>query len=439
MLPEIKTRKFCVENILKARKSLEFGFVLPGLSKGKVGFLNGPPNIGKSYLLQTLAYEVALAKPLVNLIDKKTARKQRVLFLCQEDGLDGFLSRALNQIRIFSEKELGLLEENLTPGTLHYSLINRSANDKMCNIQVNLLIEKAKQYDLVIIDTARKVMGNAREVEEDKLFEDVLDKIAIEADVAVLVSHHLTKLHADRKQKLDINATGGSGLSSTQASSKYHLTLYYGDDKNGETTKLWHTKFNYVPKHLRIKEHKPIVFTQNELDLFVAPNVDHQAKYEYGDTSAGADSLSSKANIGNEGHSLSETDYPTSKSDDDEVKNNTIDVTEEILDRRDNTDKSEVVENTERIEVSDHQSNSESSDSDIVENTEQMLEADPVINIVPNTGMGSGANVPKRVKKIIEDVAKDKPLSPMPDNSRLTGMTKKPKNALFDEPDDDEY
>lgn len=268
---QLTTRKFTRENITQAVAELYASFVIPGLSKGKVGFLNGPPNIGKSYFLQTLAYEVTLAYPLIGIIDSSHEPK-RVLFLCQEDGLNGFLARAENQIAIFNDAQMDTLEQNLVPATLPNSLISRNGSDATSLTQVESLIAEARKYDLIIIDTARKVMGSGREVEEDKLFESTLDKIAERADVAILVSHHLTKAHADRNQKLQINATGGSGLSSTQASSKYHLTLYYSSEKNVES-KLWHSKFNYVPKHNFIPESAPIKFTCSDLDLFISPSI----------------------------------------------------------------------------------------------------------------------------------------------------------------------
>ncbi|WP_409589904.1 AAA family ATPase [Vibrio jasicida] len=417
--PGLIKKPFCVENILQAKQNLLKNFVIPGLSKKKVGFLNGPPNIGKSFLLQTLAYEVALAKPLVGIIDSETANPLKVLFLCQEDGLDGFLSRAESQIQIFSQEELKVLQEQLVPAVMPYSLINRNPEDPKCKFQVEMLINDAKNYDLVIIDTARKVMGNAREVEEDKLLEDVLDQVANEADVAILVSHHLTKLHADRKQKLDINATGGSGLSSTQASSKYHLTLYYGDDKGHATTKLWHSKYNYVPKDKLISELNPIVFTQNELDLFIASNIDHSTNRETVETLRKLESTTA----------IETSDHVDKKEF---ISNGEVDLITSQDSHQSIPAESELIEaGTGESDLTDQQD--EASQQTL---TPHILLVDPEVKIVTQTSQKE-ANVTKRQQKIIDTVAKETPISPLVDS---TSNSKAPSSgALFGDVDDDQY
>lgn len=413
---------FSVENILQAKKNLLKNFVIPGLSKKKVGFLNGPPNIGKSLLLQTLAYEIALAKPLVGIIDMETAKPQKVLFLCQEDGLDAFLSRAESQIQIFSQEDLEILSEQLVPAVMPYSLINRNPEDPKSKFQVEMLINDAKNYDLVIIDTARKVMGNAREVEEDKLLEDVLDKVAIEADVAILVSHHLTKLHADRKQKLDINATGGSGLSSTQASSKYHLTLYYGDEKGHTTTKLWHSKYNYVPKDKLISELNPIIFTQNQFDLFIAPNIDDSTNRETIDTLRKLDCTAYKQES---------SDHVAKKEI---ISNGEIDSISSMDLHQSDPAESEATEvDTDETDLTDQQDEESS-----FAFTSHMLLVDPEVKIVHQTSKKE-ANVTKRQQKIIDTVAKETPISPLVDSSPNSKSTSSSSSALFGDVKDDQY
>lgn len=284
---KMKIVPFTRDNIEQYTKQLEANFVLPGLSRKKTGMIYGPPNIGKSYFLQSLAYEVSTAKPLVGLIDTKKASPQKVLFICQEDRIEGFMSRASVQTQFqgyFGDREMELLAENLSLSVLPNALISRTLHDPISTQQVNELIEEASCYDLMIIDTARKVMGNCREVEEDKLLETALDAVAENADVAILLSHHITKLQADRNQstKVFLNATGGSGLTSTQATSKYHLALFYGDSEL--ECKLWHSKDNFVPRHKKIKESNPITFKHNELQLFINPDIgrndDHPAASE---------------------------------------------------------------------------------------------------------------------------------------------------------------
>ncbi|NMS64518.1 AAA family ATPase, partial [Vibrio parahaemolyticus] len=109
------------------------------------------------------------------------------------------------------------------------------------------LIATAKGYDLVVIDTLRDAIGSADVVDDDYYIRIALERLANEANVAVLVVHHPTK-DVSRGKEI-INSVSGSGLSSTLSKSKLHLYLDQLIDKKDGTvqeTRLRHIKANYV-------------------------------------------------------------------------------------------------------------------------------------------------------------------------------------------------
>lgn len=101
---------------------------------------------------------------------------------------------------------------------------------------------------MVVIDTLRDAIGSADVVDDDYYIRIALERLANEANVAVLVVHHPTK-DVSRGKEI-INSVSGSGLSSTLSKSKLHLYLDQLIDKKDGTvqeTRLRHIKANYVP------------------------------------------------------------------------------------------------------------------------------------------------------------------------------------------------
>lgn len=262
----MKAIKFNKRNIeSESNRALE-NQILPGLERGKVGFLLGKPAIGKTYFLLSLAYEIATGKNLLGVSD---GTKHKVLYVAAEDGVAPIFSRSKAHLSQFTGTELKLLEQNLAMVELDAPIVSRTPNDPSTTQSLQNLIDLSMAYDLVIVDTIRKAMGSAREVEEDTLVDVALTKLTGAANCAVLCSHHLTKSQVSvTKHGVEIDSTGGSGLSVTQQTSKYHLFL----SKNVEGgLSLIHSKDNYVPRdHRHYSAKTPLQLTLTKQQLMVA-------------------------------------------------------------------------------------------------------------------------------------------------------------------------
>lgn len=223
--------------------------ILSGLFRGGIGFLIAPPDSGKSYLCLSIAYELALPNyPNIVGLKNSNSKPFKTLLWSVEDGLVGTLPRVKAHLQSFSEIVKGLLESHISlydrydPICCASSLVGKPEGSRAAK-SLELLIEESKHFDLVIIDTLRDAAGSAKEVEDDYVIRTTLEKLAREADVAVLVVHHPTKEVSRGKEV--INSVSGSGLSSTLSKSKLHYYLDRSRDK-GKQIQIRHTKANYL-------------------------------------------------------------------------------------------------------------------------------------------------------------------------------------------------
>lgn len=233
-------------------KEIDREQILCGLYKGGIGFLIAPPDSGKSYLCLSIAYELALPS-YPNIIGLRSQKQKPVktLLWSVEDGMIGTLPRIKAHLEVFSNDVKELLEHNISlydiydPICCSSSVVNKPEGSRASN-SLERLIEEAKTFDLVIIDTLRDAIGSAKEVDDDYFIRIALEKLAKNADVAVLVVHHPTKEVSRGKDV--INSVAGSGLSSTLSKSKLHYYLDRSRGKNSEAQqiRIRHTKANYL-------------------------------------------------------------------------------------------------------------------------------------------------------------------------------------------------
>lgn len=227
--------------------------ILKGLFRGSIGFLIAPPDSGKSYLALSIAYEVALPEyPLIG-VSHNNNKALKTLIWPIEDSLPGTLPRIQTHLSRFSLSVKERLKENVGI-YCHADPICCSGGAKHtkewqeASKSLDKLIKTAKSYDLIIIDTLRDAVGSANVVEDDYYIRIALERLAHEADAAVLVVHHPTK-EVSRGKEI-INSVSGSGLSSTLSKSKLHFYLDQVIDKKDGTiqeTRLRHIKANYIP------------------------------------------------------------------------------------------------------------------------------------------------------------------------------------------------
>lgn len=249
--------------------------VFVGLGKGEFGFLLGPPNLGKSNLSLSLCYEAVTATRIIGLIPDH-AKPKKVLYVPYEDKLANTNTRIISHSSVLSDRQCQLIEENFAYYNNFSPLLsifgNQSQSEDLYQ-PVKDLIEAAKGFDLVVLDTARGLLGAWDEVKGDSLFRQTMNDIATQADVAILINHHLTKVQSG---KLDeVNSTGGSGLSTSQSESKFHIFLYTDRPKAHEKAgqlRLKHTKYNYIKPDKAFTSANPITISKHD-NLLINANV----------------------------------------------------------------------------------------------------------------------------------------------------------------------
>jgi RecA-family ATPase len=243
------------EDSLKEFSSRTEEEVLLGLSKGKVGYIISVPDSGKGYLCLSIAYELATTIPIIGLSTGLTPKK--VLYWPIEDGLGEVAKRITKHLSIIDPSVIDLIKNNLSLWksdeaiSCSKRLISSAVDSEVTNNR-NVLIEAAKDFDLVIIDTLREAAGTADEIEDDLQVKIALNEIAKKADVAILATHHLTKAAARGNEK--VTSVSGSGFSKTLANSRMQLHLIKEDVKGKTRTLLTHIKANNIPQDNRFSE-----------------------------------------------------------------------------------------------------------------------------------------------------------------------------------------
>ncbi|MGB0938486.1 MAG: AAA family ATPase [Colwellia sp.] len=219
--------------------------IILGLPKGDIGFVLAAPGTGKGYLCLSLCYELASDLKLLGL--KVTETPQRCLYWPIEDGVPVVAKRIKKHMNSFSKSTQALIQQNFMLWDSN-QYISSDINDNDGHTELNQLIEAAREFDVLIIDTIRESVGPKDEVKDDKEIKFLLQKIAKAAGVAIIVSHHLTKDAV--KGKENITSVSGSGLSETLANSR--MQLYLECKKKGraseELTYVSHIKHNYIEK-----------------------------------------------------------------------------------------------------------------------------------------------------------------------------------------------
>lgn len=263
-MPESKNALPLDKDIIKEHLNItRKDYVLKGLVRGGVGFLIAPPDTGKSHLCLTIAYELATGCDLLSV--SQSSQPLRTLLWLVEDCVSETLIRVETHLPAFTKRQREKIAEGVSIYTRNDPICQRTPADPIINsAALEELICAAKDFDLLIIDTLRVAIGTTDEVKDDSLIRQTLNKLATEADVALLVVHHPTK-NVSRGNDV-INSVSGSGLSSTLSQSKLHFYLNKLSDKAGKvTTTLQHIKANYVSRDDRIETPVRLKWTENSL------------------------------------------------------------------------------------------------------------------------------------------------------------------------------
>ena len=171
-------------------------FLVDELVPEGLHILAGAPKIGKSWLALWLCLCVAQGQPLWNFA---TAQGE-VLYLSLEDSFQRI------QTRLFD-----LTED--APPTLHFAIMADTLKHGL-EQQIEQFLTEHPTTKLVVIDTLQRVRGTGSDSNlyaNDYQDIGLLKKLADKYHIAILLIHHLRKLHDDDPMNMISGSTGLSG------------------------------------------------------------------------------------------------------------------------------------------------------------------------------------------------------------------------------------
>ena len=171
-------------------------FLVDELDPEGLHLLAGAPQLGKSWLALWLGLCVAQGQPLWNFA---TAQGE-VLYLSLEDSFQRI------QTRLFD-----LTED--APPTLHFAIMADTLKHGL-EQQIEQFLTEHPTTKLVVIDTLQRVRGTGSDSNlyaNDYQDIGLLKKLADKYHIAILLIHHLRKLHDDDPMNMISGSTGLSG------------------------------------------------------------------------------------------------------------------------------------------------------------------------------------------------------------------------------------
>ena len=168
-------------------------WIIPNLlTRQNTAFIIGPPKKGcKSWLLLSMAWDLAEGLPMWGLPALKPERAMRTVYFTQEDTEDDV------DRRIKAHLEAGHRPPNdrlwIVPKNLSIKL-DTSEGRRIVEKEIDFVVEKAGPVDLVFFDPMRRIHnGNENDSETIAQMWDVIDRIHRRYKCAVVISHHITK------------------------------------------------------------------------------------------------------------------------------------------------------------------------------------------------------------------------------------------------------
>ena len=171
-------------------------FLVDELIPEGLHILAGAPKIGKSWLALWLCLCVSQGQPLWNF----AVTQGEVLYLSLEDSYRRI------QARLFD-----LTED--APPTLHFAILADTLKHGL-EQQIEQFLTEHPDTKLVVIDTLQRVRGTGSDSNSyANDYQDIglLKKLADKRHIAILLIHHLRKLHDDDPMNMISGSTGLSG------------------------------------------------------------------------------------------------------------------------------------------------------------------------------------------------------------------------------------
>ena len=171
-------------------------FLVDELIPEGLHILAGAPKIGKSWLALWLCLCVSQGQPLWNF----AVTQGEVLYLSLEDSYRRIQSRLFD-----------LTED--APSTLHFAIMADTLKHGL-EQQIEQFLTEHPDTKLVVIDTLQRVRGTGSDSNlyaNDYQEIGLLKKLADKRHIAILLIHHLRKLHDDDPMNMISGSTGLSG------------------------------------------------------------------------------------------------------------------------------------------------------------------------------------------------------------------------------------
>ena len=185
-------------------------FLVEELLPEGLHILAGAPKIGKSWLALWLCLCVSQGQPLWNF----AVTQGEVLYLSLEDSFQRI------QTRLFD-----LTED--APSTLHFAIMADTLKHGL-EQQIEQFLMEHPTTKLVVIDTLQRVRGTGSDSNlyaNDYQDIGLLKKLADKRHIAILLIHHLRKLHDDDPMNMISGSTGLSGAADSTFVLQKHSRL----------------------------------------------------------------------------------------------------------------------------------------------------------------------------------------------------------------------
>ena len=185
-------------------------FLVDQLIPEGLHILAGAPKIGKSWLALWLCLCISQGQPLWNF----ATTQGEVLYLSLEDSFQRI------QTRLFD-----LTED--APSTLHFAIMADTLKHGL-EQQIEQFLMEHPTTKLVVIDTLQRVRGTGSDSNlyaNDYQDIGLLKKLADDQHIAILLIHHLRKLHDDDPMNMISGSTGLSGAADSTFVLQKHSRL----------------------------------------------------------------------------------------------------------------------------------------------------------------------------------------------------------------------
>lgn len=222
-------------------------YIFPGIERGEIAIFAGAGGLGKSFLVQEWAMQMAAGEKMTG-IKNFSSPGRKILFASWEGGEKEIKKRAVSIFRAFPvlEKKEKEIQKNL------YMCSRRGMGplffaEKENTEKIQEYIEFFKNFDFVILDPLSRIFCGEETNTNFSILVATLERIAIQANVAILLLHHVAKnAVVDGYDDTWVGIRGGSTLI-TSVRCALTLSLPKKNQNSQEQVKLNFVKLNNAP------------------------------------------------------------------------------------------------------------------------------------------------------------------------------------------------